>query len=361
MIVREATLEDRARWDSFVDSEGGSFFHYFDWKYVHEERGGQLIPLMIETSPSQLVGIFPMVKTDRPLYSTLDTVSVAGGAEGLVLGRGLCDSERGEATSALIHHVDAHYSRRCSAFRLTEAFAPVGNLSEEPTAVLIHNGFRFRYDRTTHLPCNVFLELKQPFEDNVWKGWSRQLRQDVNRAARSGVVVIQDREFKYAEVFADMLQENHRRHKSKPPTRGEIKMRLNVFRDRSKLFVALLDGRPVVALLCYYTSLTCYLSKVGSYEKDTDDANKLCYKVAIEDACNAGYGYADLGMSVTSNLAFFKQRFRGTRVPLRIYEKGYSIPRTLMEKTPVLVSSAWHDRSYIWRNRRKIWDRIVHI
>jgi hypothetical protein len=361
MRVREATIEDRARWDSFVDTEGGSFFHYFDWKCVHETRGNQFIPLMIETSPSQLVGILPMVKTDRPLYSTLDTVSVAGGAEGLVLGRELSDNERYEATSALLKYVDVHYSQRCSAFRLTEAFAPFGNLGEDPTAALIHNGFRFRYDRTTHLPCNVVLELKQPFEDCVWKGWSRQLRQDVNRAARSGVVVIQDREFSYAEIFADMLQENHRRHKGKPPTRGEIKMRLNLFRDKTKLFVALLHGQPVVALLCYYTPSTCYLSKVGSYEKDTDDANKLCYKAAIEDACNAGYGYADLGMSSTSNLAFFKQRFGGTRVPLHIYEKRYSIPRTLMEKTPVLISSAWHDKSYIWNNRRKLWDRIARI
>lgn len=361
MRVREATIDDRARWDSFVDSEGGSFFHYYDWKYFLAERGSQLIPLMIETAPLQLVGILPMVKRDRPLYSTLNTMTVAGGVEGLLLAKGLCHSERWEATAALIQHVDAHYSRRCSQFILTEAVEPIGNLSEEPTAVLIRNGFRFRYDRKTHLPCVVVLELKQPFEDNVWKGWSRTLRQEVNMAARNGVVVVRDREFSYAEVFADMLQENHRRHGSPVPTRGEIKMRLNLFRDKSKLFVALADGQPVVALLCYYTTSTCFLSRAGSHEKDTDNANKLCYKVAIEDACNAGYEYADLGITRTSNLAFFKKRFKGTSAPVRAYEKTYSIPRTIMQKAPVLVRGAWHDRSFIWNYRRVIWDRIAHV
>jgi hypothetical protein len=100
---------------------------------------------------------------------------------------------------------------------------------------------------------------------------------------------------------------------------------------------------------------------VGSREKDTNNANKLCWKAAIEDACNEGLRFADFGYTDTASLAFFKERFRGTRVPVRVYAKRYSILGTVMEKAPLLVNTAWHDKGYVWSNRRRIWDRVVHI
>ena len=32
-----------------------------------------------------------------------------------------------------------------------------------------------------------------------------------------------------------------------------------------------------------------------------------------------------------------------------------------MEKAPGLVNKTWHDKSYIWSNRRKLWRRIMGI
>ena len=353
-------MDDRATWDSFVDSEDGSFFHYFDWKHVYEAQGDQYIPLVIETGPSQIVGILPFVKKTKLLYSTLYSLP-EGASGGCVLKRGLTDRETHEATSALLEFLDASYSGRCSTFTLKDNLTPVRKPSGDPTGALIAGGFRSRCDNSTGLPCTYFLELNQPFEEKVSRGWSRKLRQAQKRAVESGVVVVHDRELNYAEDFADMMCQNYIRHGSKPPTRNENMVRLNVFRDRSKLFVALLDGRPIVTLLCHYTPSTCYLAKVGSREKDTDNANKLCYKVAIEDACNTGHRFAEFGITPTSSQAFFKERFKGTRYPLRLYEKTYSVPRTLIQKAPVLVSNAWHDRGYIWSNRRKLWDQIVHM
>jgi hypothetical protein len=360
MRVREATAADRASWDAFVDEQGGSFFHYFDWKQVHEAGGRQLTMVLVETAPSQIAGILPVVKENRLFYSALISGWIAG-REGLVLRKGLSDNERLEAASALVEYVDARWSRRCSAFRLTETLAPADALSEEPTAALLHHGFRFRYDGEARLPCNFVLELRQPFEENVWKGCGRMVRQGARKAEESGVVVIEDGDFNHVGDFTRMLHENFRRHRTPPPSRDEIEARLSVFRDRSKLYVALLDGRPIVALLCHFAGPTFYLSNIGSYAKDTDDANKLCWKRALEDACSRGYRFADFGVTTTPGLAFFKERFRATRVPVRVYEKRYSIVRTMAEKTPVLFNNAWHDKGYLWRNRRLIWDRVVRI
>jgi len=359
MRVREATPEDRAAWDSFVDAEGGSFSLYFDWKYVHEVEESQFIPLLVETAPSQLAGILPIVRENHLLYSTLDS-GRGGGAQGLLLKKELSDGERNEAISRLLEYVDAHCARRCSSFKLAEAPRPLDELSEEPTAALVNRGFRFRYNRATHLPCNFVLPLGQPFEETVWRKWPRRHRQHISNVAKGGVVVVQDRELKYAEDFVLMANETIKRHGLRPLTRDDFMARLEVFRDKTKLFVALLDGQPLVTLLCHYTPSTCYVARVGTHEKDTNHANKLCWKVAIEDACNAGFRFADFGYTDTESLAFFKERFRGTRVPVRVYDKRYSVLRTIMEKAPALVSKAWHDRSRIWGNRRRPRDSAAH-
>lgn len=359
MRVREATPEDRAAWDSFVDAEGGSFSLYFDWKYVHELEESQFIPLLVETAPSQLAGILPIVRENHLLYSTLDS-GRGGGAQGLLLKKELSDGERDEAISRLLEYVDAHCARRCSSFKLAEAPRPLDELSEEPTAALVNRGFRFRYNRATHLPCNFVLPLGQPFEETVWRKWPRRHRQHISNVAKGGVVVVEDRELKYAEDFVLMANETITRHGLKPLTRDDLMARLEVFREKTRLFVALLDGHPVVTLLCHYTPSTCYMARVGTHAKDTNNANRLCYKVVIEDACNAGFRFADFGYTDTESLAFFKERFRGTRVPVRVYDKRYSVLRTIMEKAPALVSKPWHDRSRIWGNRRGPRDSAAH-
>src|SRR5512137_2684399 len=106
--IREATSDDRSAWDSFVDTEGGGFCHYFDRKCVYEAGRNQFIPLLIETTSSHLVGILPIVKKVRQLYSNLDSGG-GGGAEGFLLKRELSDSERYAAISALSEYVDTHY------------------------------------------------------------------------------------------------------------------------------------------------------------------------------------------------------------------------------------------------------------
>ncbi|UCB43622.1 MAG: GNAT family N-acetyltransferase [Dehalococcoidales bacterium] len=358
MRIREATAEDRAAWNTFVDTEGGDFIHYYDWKQTYETRGDQFIPLLAENAKSELIGILPIVKEKRFLSSILHSDIKTGG---FLLKSDLSEMERCEAISAFLEYVEAYYSKGCSRFTLKENLPSAGKLSEEPTTILTDNGFRFRYDALTHLPCTFILELKQPFEENIWKGlWSHNLRKKLNKAGRKGVVTIQDPELGYTDIFIDMVNENYKRHRSIPPTRDEIKVTLNTFRDKVKLFITLLDNKPIMTFLSYYHASTCFLAEIGSYSKDIEDMNILCYMTAIEDACNAGYRFVDFSYTATSGLAFFKGQFKGTRVPFRIYEKRYSVPRTLIELGPVVIKKAWQDKTYIWKKRQILWDRIVH-
>ena len=355
MKIREATVEDKAVWDTFVDNEGGNFNHYFDWKYYYETRGQQFIPLLVETAPLQLISILPIAKENKGLYAILQSF---GG--GLLLKKDLSDAEKREVTSMLLKYVDTNYSSGCSRFELIEELNTDSRLSEEPTPAILENGFRFKYDKLTRLPCQFILELKQPFEEYIWKGlWSQKMRQKLKNVKKRGVVVIQDREFNYTEEYINMSDENFKRYETTPPTREQMKIELDTFKDKAKLFVALLNDQPIVALLCYYYASTCHLARIGSYTKGTEDANLLCYAAAIEDACDTGYRYADFRKTTTPGLAYFKERFKGTRIPYRMYEKRYSFIRYLIEKVPGVFKRIRRDKTYIWKNRRKLWDRII--
>ena len=359
MRIREATQEDKVRWDTFVDTEGGVFHQYFDWKYFFEARGYQFIPLIIENDEFQLIGILPIVKKKGRLFSTLNSDVRPGG---LLLKRCLSAKEKSEAISIILDHVDSKYSSKCSRFLITENLGSIKEVKEEPTAAFINSGYRFRYDSTTKLPCMFMLELKHPFEDEIWKGlWSHDLRNHIRKAEKAGVIVIHDRAFDYAEEFIKMLSKNYKRHGTTPLTKNQIMMVLDRFKDKARLYVALLNSQPIYAMLFFYYSSKCFLWEVGSYKKDTNHANLLMFKEVFRDTCNAGYKYVEFGWTGTPGLASFKRQFKGIRVPFRTYEKRYSIFRLIAEFGTTVVGRTWsNNKAYLWKQRHRLWYRLTH-
>jgi hypothetical protein len=338
--IREATDQERENWNKFVDNEDGGFFYYYDWKSIYETRGDRFVPLIMENASSGIMGIFPIVKQKRTVYSILFSLP-EGASGGFLLKKDLSIEEKDTAISAFLKYIGAHYSKNCIYFRLKETLAPSDAFNEEPTKALVDNGFDFKYDKTTKLPCTHIIQLKQPFIANDWKKiFSRNLRTEMNRAEKNGVVIFEDKELNYTNDFFRLFSATLQRHGPSVPIQDEINTRFRIFKDKQKLFVAILNGKPIVALLCYYSLSTCYLAKVGSYTKDIQDANKLCYKFAIEDACNKGYRFVEFGISNTSNLAFFKERFGAKRVPLRTWVKTYSSKMAFIERVATLIFEA---------------------
>ena len=357
MQIREATTEDKTLWNTFADTEGGNFYHYFDWKYFYEACGSRFIPLVIENDASLLIGILPIIKESRFLYAILSSDILAGG---LLLKTDLPAEERNEAIAAVLKYVDANYSAGCSRFTLRESLSMVNTRNETPTEAFIDSGYRFRYNAMTQLPCTFVLELDQPFEEKIWKGlWSHHLRHKVSHVEREGIIVVRDRDLHYVDDFVKMLNANYKRHGTAPVTKQQIMAILEKFSDRTGLYIALQEGQPIMAQICFYNSSVCLLSQAGSYAKNTGNANVLCVERVIKDACDAGYKYVELGFTGTPGLAFFKSQFRGTRVPVRIYEKRYSKIFAMMELGGLLLRRIRVDKAYLWKNRRKLWDMIT--
>jgi hypothetical protein len=359
MIIRKAEITDKERWDAFIESQGGDLNYYFDWKYVIEAGGNDCIQLILERDHSQILGIFSVIKKHKRFYSAL--VSWAGSG-GPLIKRDLSKEERYLARKMFLQHLDVHYSKACSNSILAEFQIPGAESDAEIARSLRDCGYRLRHDNTTGLPCSFVIELKPPFEKNIWMGlWSQKFRQALRKVEKNGITVIVDKEMRYAETFVGMLIANYERHGNYvPPQRNEIITELEVFKNQTKLFVAMDKNTPVVILSCHYTPSTCYLWQVGSYTKGTDDINKYTYKAAIEDACNSGYRFVDLGITSEPGLVKMKERFGGTRIPLRVCEKRYSVPRSIMELAPRLIANVLHNKNYLWYHRRKIWDWVFH-
>jgi hypothetical protein len=359
MKIREASLADRELWDSFVDSQGGVFQHYFNWKFAVENKTTQYIQVMIESDSLELIGIFPIIRKHGQFYSKLNSIC------GPLFKKDISKEERYKITKAALEYIEKYYTKDCSRFFLEEQVNPKNEEQNGPNPALTELGFRSIYDPKTQLPSKYMLELKPPFEQNIWMGlWSHKIRQTLRKAEQNGFSVIEDTEMGDLEEFVDMLISNYKRHNIMIPARDDLlsqmKMQTQYFKGKLRLFIALFENKPIVMLYCSYTASICQLEAIGSYSKDTDNANKLCYKAAIEQACNAGYKYVDFGATYTSSLGIIKERFGATRFPILRYEKRYSFLKTMIELAPVMVSELWRKRTQIWTDRRHYWNIIMH-
>ncbi len=353
MNIRVATLDDKEEWDSFVNSEGGSFFHYFNWKYIYEIRGYQYIPLLLENTASQIIGILPVVKKQRSLYSSLTSLP-EGASGGFVLKKDIANIEKSQALTMLLRYVDTNYSKSCSTFTLKENLSLMDETKTKPTEVLIDNGFYLRYNSDTKLPCTYILELKQPFKENIWYDlWGKKTRKNIRHSNKRGVYVKEDKYLQYTDDFINMMTSTFNRKGSIPLQREEVVKRLTIS-NKTKLFVAFLNKKLIGAGLCYYTPSTCYLSKLPSYNLAREnEVTRLIACEVIRDACKDGYQYFEFGTTFTPSLAAWKEHFKGTKVPMRIYKKKYSNLRTIIE---IMFSSI----TYVWNNKRKLFDKLIH-
>jgi hypothetical protein len=352
MKIREADINDKNRWDSFVDSEDGDFHLYFDWKQFYESRGDSFIPLMIESDSSQLLGIFVVVKQKKSFYSILESIPEGGGD--FLIKNDLSDLEKHDIVCAFIKYVDLNYSQGCACLLIRERLAHFDKRYEVPAKARIDSGLVYRYNAVTGLPCTHILEAKKPFEEKHWNILPRQLKQKINKAVRSGITVIHDKELKYRDEFIVMLAENYKRHQNKRFINDETKIRIKTFKEKTRLYIALQNGQPIAGLLCQYTPLTCFLMKICSYTRNNGNAEQLCLKVAIEDACDNGYKHVDFGISTEENTKFYKERFKPTTVPVGTYEKTYSMFKYRLYQASMLRDIMRKDKLYLWNNRAKI-------
>ena len=334
MDVRVAADSDKEPWNQFVDREGGSFFQYYDWKFVYEFKNqDRFIPLLIRDSNSDITGIFPLVeqKASR-IYPWLSSLP-EGGTGGYLLKNSLSDEEKTLHLNLFFEFINNNYASTHSLITMKEQIQ-VDTESIEPTKTVLDNGYQWLVDTSTRLPCTHYLKLEQPFEEKIWNGlWSKRMRNIIRHAKKTGLSVIVDDTLEYLDDYVEMQVQINKKI-GFVGNRDRILQIVTVFQHKMKLFIGLLDLQPVCAALCFFTPTTAYLSKAPylpiAYEYLT---NTLPISSSIQYACDSGYRYFEMGTTTTPELALYKEKFKATRMPLRIYTKKFSLFKFYLNKT----------------------------
>jgi len=324
MHVREASENDKEKWNLFVDQEGGSFHHYFDWKYYYETNPSKhrYIPLIIENKDSEILGIFPIEENLRLLFGVLTSLP-QGVSDGFLIKGNLSEQEKNKVIQSFLDYIDSNYSSSHSLITIKEHLSFSKN-SLPPTQILINNGYIWLDTSTTKLPCTYVVNLEKPFKEKIFYSMTKNLRNRIRHAKKCGAQVIIDNDFKYFDDFVKMHIEMVKKF-GMVTKKEDYDQTLKIFQKKIKLFVCFVDSEPITALLCYYTPTTVYAS-IGPYIPKAKEYlnNTLPMCAAIRDACESGYQFFDMGGTNTETLAAYKEKFGATRIPLRIYTKEFS-------------------------------------
>jgi hypothetical protein len=346
MVVRIAAEHDREKWNRFVDQEGGSFFQYFDWKYVYEFNTSKhrFIPLIIENSSSEVLGVFPIEENLQLLYGSLTSLPL-GASDGFLIKSDLNDQEKKKIIQSFLDFIDITYSGTHSVVTIRDHLSG-SEKTLTPSRILTGNGYRWENPAATGLPCTHVLKLERPFEEKIWENlWSKKLRKRIRHVRKTGAEVIIDEKFSYIDDFYAMQIESVKKFGLVQRKEMYEKI-LKIFRNKIRIFICLRNKKPISAALCYYTPTTAYLAMAPYYpESENYLTNTLPICASIRYSCNEGYRFYEMGITQTSELAFHKDKFGGEKMPLMIYKKKFSYPKLFINR--VYSSAIWFGKKFI--------------
>jgi hypothetical protein len=332
MHVQIASKNDKEKWNLFVDRECGSFFHYYDWKYIYEsKKGNRYIPLLIRDSTDSILGIFPVVEQPGPIYPSLSSLP-EGASDGFLLKSNLNVHEQNLVVQSFLDYINNNYSQSHAYFYLRHHL-PLSYESLQPSTILMENGYQWRDNISTKLLCTYVLHLEKPFKERMFSSMVKNLRNRIRHAKKCGAHVIIDDNFTYFDDFAQMHMEMVKKF-GLVTKKEDYDQILKIFPEKIKLFVCFVDSEPITALLNYYTPTTAY-GAIGPYnlKAKSYQNNTLPMCASIRYACDSGYQYFDMGITHTSSLAAYKEKFGARRIPMMIYQKKFSYFKMLANKT----------------------------
>lgn len=190
--------------------------------------------------------------------------------------------------------------------------APAWAAARPPSAVLI--------PRLAHV-----LELEGGF-GRVWKErFKGTARTAVRKAERSGLAVERDTSGKLVPVLYELFERSfdrwaHKQHEPLPLARWRRRRRdpiekfeliARMLGEACRIWVAWRDGQPAAAILVLQGNNASYTRGMMDRElAGPTRANYLLHRLAIEEACDEGCRYYDMGETGSSDsLAQFKTRF----------------------------------------------------
>jgi CelD/BcsL family acetyltransferase involved in cellulose biosynthesis len=159
----------------------------------------------------------------------------------------------------------------------------------------------------------------------IWTGSLKDtVRREINKARKSGVSVRLAESVNDLKSFYDLHVKTHHKHGLPPQPYRLFKLMWDTLVPKGmlRLFIALLDGRPIHASIYVgYKSVLSALYAGTDYRFLQFCPVKLLDWVVISSACDEGYRYFDLLQSDVDNpgLRSYKRSFGAVESPVTFY------------------------------------------
>jgi len=348
--ICKATPAEKNQWDTFVDENMGSFFHYYGWNDIFSHKKWESIQLIARNETDQILGIFPLYLIKRHCCKLLKSLP-EGASGGMVIKNTLASDEKKQVADAFLTYMDKDLDVSYHRIDISENLTYEEDQETPVTHSLRNHGYHQIKTLASGLPSTFILPLSAPFEEKIWKEqWNGNLRNNIRKAQRQKVTVIQDTTLTYETEFIQMMHQHYQRMQTPSLSDEELHQRLHVFPNKTRLFVALHNNKPIAFLLCYYTPSTVFFSKLPhDFEARKYQTNALICYHGIKHACEQGYSYVEFGLTFNKNQARWKSKFKGKQIPIRHFQKRPSSSHCLYYD--VMDHLAWN-----FRNRKSLWD-----
>jgi FemAB-related protein (PEP-CTERM system-associated) len=319
-----------AEWDAFVSEHAeATVFHRFGWKNVFEQVYGNECIYLAVMEEGAVVGILPLVFKRSFLFgkffASLPYFDHAG----------IC-SEREDVRNRLLEHART--------------------IAEKRDAEYIELRYDQQHERnlsTKQSKVAMVLDLP-PDPDMLWSGLKAKVRNQVRKAEKEGLSVI-DGGKELIDDFFEIYVANMRNLGSPGHDKRFFQMICDVFPEEVRIFVVAFENTKVASGFTIASKNTLTIPWASSLrEFNSKCPNMLLYWSILKYACESGFSFFSFGRSTPEEGTFkFKKQWGATSNPLywqyclvnghkvpdiSMDNAKYRLPVKIWQNTPVIIT-----------------------
>jgi FemAB-related protein (PEP-CTERM system-associated) len=288
--VREVSPSEKNDWDAFVTGNpDATGYHSWGWRTVIERSFGHRCFYLAARRHGRIEGVLPLVEMRSRLFgrtmTSLPFVNYGGvAATSPEVARALLGRAQALARERDSRHIELRHSSR--------VFPDLPEKMHKVAMLL-------------------------PLGPSMWDVIDRKARNQVRKAQKSGLTVVDGRAELLPEFYS-VFARNMRDLGTPVYARKFFREVFNAFPDRARILVVRLDGRPVAAGVTFRTGTTVEVPWASSIR----DYNNLCpnhllYWTVIESAAANGCELLDFGRSTPNEGTYkFKEQWGASPKPL---------------------------------------------
>ncbi len=292
--IRRCSSEDRLNWDQYLlEHSHGNFYQHYDWRGINERNFRHECYYLIAEENNRLVGLFPLVFIKSKLFGKILT------SMPFVNFGGLCSDS--EEINALLVKELTKITKQCNADYLE--IRTLNSVSDNlPTS--LHK-------------ISMTLDLN-PDSDIIWNGFKSKHRTNIRRVYKKNVYVKQGH-LELLDDFYTLISKSWKNLGTPIYKKSYFEDILNTFPDKTKIFIAYLDDKPIAtAFNGYYKDIVEGMWAGSLPEYRSLQPNYVLYWEMIKDSCENGYKHFHLGRSTSDTGAeTFKKKWNA--YPKQLY------------------------------------------